>query len=82
MGLASPEPLYLGVDSEPADEETVMNWLAGSLGGPAPRPAEPDDPRPARGNKRCRNARLLASGYELRYPTFREGYAAVLSEGA
>lgn len=82
LGLASPASLYLGVDSDPADEETVMNWLAGSLGAPAPRPAGPDDPRGARGNKRCRNARLLASGYELRYPSFREGYTAILSEAA
>jgi hypothetical protein len=37
------------------------------------------DPERA-GSKRCRNDRLLASGYEFRYPTFREGYTAVLAE--
>jgi nucleoside-diphosphate-sugar epimerase len=80
MGLPSPASLYLGVDSDPADEETVMNWLAGTLGAPSPQPAGRDDPRPTRGNKRCRNDRLLATGYELLYPTFREGYSAVLAE--
>ena len=30
-------------------------------------------------NKRCRNARLRATGYRFRYPTFREGYAALLT---
>ena len=80
MGLSSPDSLYLGVDSDPTDEETLMNWLAGALGAPPPRPASPEEPRPVRGNKRCRNARLLSSGYELRYPTFREGYTALLSE--
>ena len=39
-------------------------------------------PRRARGNKRCRNARLLASGYAFRYPTFREGYRAVIEDMA
>jgi len=80
MGLPSPGSLYLGVDSDPADEETVMNWLAGTLGAPPPRRAGRGEPRSTRGNKRCRNTRLLESGYELLYPTFREGYAAVLSE--
>ena len=79
MGVASPEARYLGVDSDPADDETVLNWLAGTLGAPAPSRAGPEDPRSSRGNKRCRNARLLESGYVLRYPTFREGYTAVLS---
>ena len=32
--------------------------------------------RPA-GSKRCSNRRLLESGYRFRYPTFREGYAAL-----
>ena len=80
MALSSPGSRYLCVDSDPADEEAVMSWLAGTLGAPAPRRAGGDDPRPIRGNKRCRNTRLLESGYALRYPTFREGYTAVLSE--
>jgi hypothetical protein len=32
-----------------------------------------------RSNKRCRNDRLLASGYTFLYPTYREGYGAVLA---
>jgi nucleoside-diphosphate-sugar epimerase len=82
MELREPEPLYLGVDCEPASEEVVTRWLAGVLGAPEPRPGAPDvslDPERA-GSKRCRNERLLASGYEFQYPTFREGYAAVLAE--
>ncbi|MBW2267980.1 MAG: NAD-dependent epimerase/dehydratase family protein [Deltaproteobacteria bacterium] len=83
--LAHPSPasLYLGVDCEPVDEQTLYNWLSGATGAPAPREAE--TPRgaspPARGgNKRCCNDRLLASGYAFLYPTFRDGYAAVLAE--
>ena len=53
--------------------------LAGVLGTPPPRAVESAPRRRTRGNKRCRNERLLASGYAFRYPTFREGYTAVLA---
>jgi nucleoside-diphosphate-sugar epimerase len=81
MGLETPAKLYLGVDCEPADEASVLRWLAGALGAPPPRAASRNEPRP-RGNKRCRNARLLATGYAFRYPSFREGYTALLASGA
>jgi nucleoside-diphosphate-sugar epimerase len=79
MKLENPESIYLGVDNEPAEERTVLLWLAGVMGSPEPRTAEKKkaSKRP-RGNKRCRNARLVQSGYRFRYPTFREGYSAVL----
>jgi nucleoside-diphosphate-sugar epimerase len=82
MQLPEPLDLYLGVDCEPASEDAVYRWLAGVIGAPPPRTGSPDataDPERG-GSKRCRNARLLASGYEFRYPTYREGYAAVLAE--
>jgi nucleoside-diphosphate-sugar epimerase len=81
MGLAEPERLYLAVDCDPAPEADVTRWLAGVLGAPAPRTGIADDEGSLgrSGNKRCRNDRLLASGYEFQYPTFREGYAAVLA---
>ncbi|MDZ4092047.1 MAG: SDR family oxidoreductase [Arthrobacter sp.] len=31
------------------------------------------------GNKRCSNALLRSTGFEFRYPTFREGYRAILA---
>ena len=80
MRLPSPESLYLGVDCEPAEDATVLRWLAGAIGAPEPR-VQADTGEPERGNnKRCRNERLLASGYSFRYPTFREGYAALLAK--
>lgn len=79
MTLENRDPIYLGVDDEPAEERAVLLWLAGAMGSPEPRAAEKTEAskRP-RGNKRCRNARLVQSGYRFRYPTFREGYSAVL----
>lgn len=81
MGLGSPARLYIGVDNEPAEESTVLSWLAGALGAPPPRPTRERSAR-TRGNKRCRNDRLLASGYAFRYPTYREGYTELLARGA
>ena len=83
MRLSSLETLYLGTDNEPADQGEVLRWLAKRLGDP-PSSAESSTPtgRESKSNKRCRNSRLLQSGYSFRYPTFREGYEAILAEMA
>lgn len=69
------ESLYLGVDSKPASLWEVQSWLAGQLG------LSPQQQLAARtrGSKRCRNQRLLDSGYRLLYPDYRSGYAALLA---
>lgn len=76
--LPSPEPLYLGVDDEPADLADVYRWLAVQLGAPLPPRAKTAADQRPRSNKRCRNTRLRASGFMFRNPTFREGYARLL----
>jgi nucleoside-diphosphate-sugar epimerase len=81
MMLPSPDPVYLGVDHEPTTLAVLLDWLADALGVAPTRPGESSKTRTARhpANKRCRNAKLVASGYTFRYPTFREGYAALLT---
>jgi nucleoside-diphosphate-sugar epimerase len=81
MTLPKPDSLYIGVDHEPADQCDVLRWLAGQLGVPAPRveASSGTDTRRHRTNKRCRNAKLVASGYVFCYPTFRQGYATLLA---
>lgn len=77
----APEPLYLGVDSEPADESVVHAFIAKELGLPEPPLQEKEDASPRRqgvGSKRCSNLRARASGYRFRYPSFREGYGALI----
>ena len=75
LRLDDPLPLYLGADDEPATQCAVMSWMAERLGLPAPQRTEAG----TRGlGKRCRNARLTASGYEFSYRSFREGYGAML----
>ncbi len=79
MLLPDPAALYLAADYEPADRRTVAGWLSARLGRPLPG-ASPPGARHRRTNKRCSNARLVASGYEFLYPTFREGFAGLLDE--
>jgi nucleoside-diphosphate-sugar epimerase len=84
MTLPQPEALYLGVDHEPADQCDVLRWLAAQLGVAPPKldAIVEDETRRPRTNKRCRNTKLVASGYTFRYPTFRDGYAALLAAHA
>ncbi len=79
LALDHPQPLYLGVDDEPADLAEIIVWLAGRLGVAVPPAASSAGAGPltSRGNKRCRNRRLRASGFTPAYPTYREGYAAL-----
>ncbi|MEA3298882.1 MAG: NAD(P)H-binding protein [Pseudomonadota bacterium] len=74
-GGAALESLYLGTDCEPVPLHEVHHWLAGRLGVPV----SPVVGGVERGNRRCSNARLLASGYRFIYPGFREGYGALLA---
>ncbi len=84
MQLEAPASLYLGVDHEAAEESAVLRWLADRLGVKLPEPGDADreGEAPARvrraGSKRCRNDRLVESGYRFQYPTFREGYEMVI----
>lgn len=71
-----PATCYLGVDDDPAERGEVLRFLAEQLGSPPP-PTGPDT-RGRGGDKRCRNDRLRATGVTFTYPTFREGYRALL----
>lgn len=72
-GIA-PEPLYIVSDDEPAPLGEVGDWLAAELGCQPPTAAA----TAGRGSKRLANYGLRASGYRLRYPSYREGYAALI----
>ena len=72
-----PEPLYIGADDEPAARAEVLGFLALELG--VAHPPVADVPERAGSNKRCRNERLRSTGFEFEYPSYREGYRAVLA---
>ena len=76
-----PAPLYLGVDNEPAEESQLHAFVAKELGLPEPPLEEKEGAgrrRQGVGSKRCSNRRARESGYKFRYPTFKEGYGALI----
>lgn len=70
-------PLYVGVDREPAQKNDVVCWLAKTLQVPVPSLGNVT----ASLGKRCNSLRLQQSGFVFRYPTYREGYGALIAAG-
>ncbi len=72
---------YLVADDEPTTQLEYATWLCQRMDQPLPpsRPMfDPGGPRLSHRNRRIRNARMKAElGIELRYPTFRDGEAAI-----
>lgn len=89
-----PAPLYLGVDNAPVLANEVLTFLAAELGLPTPtlepalEPAQSstsNEPEPPTresqrgGDKLLSNQLLLDTGFTFSYPTYREGYRALLA---
>lgn len=68
------QDLYLGTDDVPATEWDVMCAIHEMLGLPPPTEKPGSDDQ----NKRLRNTRMKETGYALRYPGYREGYADMI----
>ena len=82
LAKGRPGEIYNVVDDEPVSRAELSDWLSQRLGQPQPAPSSDVAPRartrPAT-NKRVLNRKLRSElGYALRYPTFREGFAAEL----
>ena len=75
---------YLVADDEPTTQGAYARWLSERMGLPMPPSRamfEPGAPKIAHRNRRIRNARLKAAlDLTLRYPSFREGEAAIEAE--
>lgn len=69
----APSGIYNVVDDMPATQREIYGWLAGALQKPFP-PEGPADPHRKRGNssKRVSNAKLRATGWSPRYPSYRD----------
>ncbi|MCG2624898.1 NAD-dependent epimerase/dehydratase family protein [Arthrobacter sp. I2-34] len=72
-----PDAVYLGVDKEPAELGEVLRFLANELS--LGEPATGHIPLARGGDKRCSSAALQATGFRFTYPSYREGYQAVLA---
>jgi nucleoside-diphosphate-sugar epimerase len=75
LGMADPLPLYVGVDNTPLPLDVLYDHLSGLIGAPM---AADGSPPVGIGSKRLSNARLRDSGFTLRWPDSRDGYAALI----
>jgi nucleoside-diphosphate-sugar epimerase len=75
-----PEPMstYLVTDSTPLPIRDLYEALAQLVRGPVPPEASAPN---FVGSKRLSNARLLASGFALKWPDCRVGYASMIQSG-
>jgi len=82
-----PGGIYNLCDDAPASADAVTAWTAEALGLPLPPEVEWTDPSVSEGmrrfyldSKRISNARAKAElGWRLRYPSYREGFEALIS---
>ena len=69
------DKVYLAVDDCSVLQEEVLDWLAQQLNLPfVPKVAAVPS------NKRLSNQRIKSLGYVFKYPSFKEGYGAMLAE--
>jgi len=82
-------PNYLiGTDNQCVARWTVQNYIAALLRGEAPSSLtnnsnsdmNTDAPKAEQTGKRCSNSRLVELGYEYLYPSYKEGFAALISQ--
>jgi nucleoside-diphosphate-sugar epimerase len=78
--------LYLVADDAPTTQGEYAAWLSERMGVPMPPSRgmfEPGKPRVAHRNRKIRNTKLKTElGVTLRYPSFKEGEAAIEAEEA
>lgn len=69
---------YIVTDDHPVSQYEVLAWIANQLGAALP----PTNPELAavQGGKRLSNARMKSTGFVLRYPDYRAGYAALIAQ--
>jgi electron-transferring-flavoprotein dehydrogenase len=72
LGLAHPQPVYLGNDDVPALESEVLAWMREREGLPPVPPAAG-----ATSGRRVRNRRLRDSGWVPMHADYRSGYAGL-----
>lgn len=69
---------YLASDDMPVKYTDVAMWFATQSG--LPLSDEKNDKQREVGSKRCNNQRLKATGFEFRYPSFKEGLKQLVNQ--
>jgi nucleoside-diphosphate-sugar epimerase len=69
------DKLYLATDSAPVTQHDLRLWLAEQLGVTLT-----DELVEQKAVRRCSNQRLLDTGYRFIYPSYKEGYLALMAD--
>jgi nucleoside-diphosphate-sugar epimerase len=75
----APASIYLGSDELPVDLGEVLRFLAAELDLPDPPRGDAAGGSGRGGARRIDSRRLRSTGFSFTYPTYREGYRAVLA---
>ena len=79
LGLPRPPAESTGAAGAPAGSTTGASASGGATGASASGGKAPGGEPSRGGNKRASNGLLRSTGFEFQYPSFREGYRAVLA---
>ena len=75
-----PGEVYLGVDDRPTTQNEFYTWLFERLSLQISPPGAKASARShGPSNKRCSNDKLKKLGFQLKYPTYQEGYSSLIS---
>ncbi len=82
MTLENPHEVYNGTDPNPTDRCKILRWIADRLGVSEPevKPIAEASPRISSTNKRISSDRLINSGYNFVYPSYKEGFTPLLDK--
>ncbi|MDG1164564.1 MAG: NAD(P)H-binding protein [Porticoccaceae bacterium] len=69
------ETVYLATDSAPVTQHDLRVWMAAQM-----QVSLTDEIVVQKAVRRCSNQRLLASGFEFIYPSYKEGYLALMAK--
>jgi len=73
------DSLYIGVDNQPTLSCEVYEWLAEQLSVSDIEHSDPTEhSRSMRSNKQLSNAKIRKTGYELKYPSYQDGYSEII----
>lgn len=67
--------IYLASDSEPVTQHQLRRWLAVQMSVELT-----EESVKLSATRRCSNRRLLEAGYPFKYPSYKEGYLALLAD--
>jgi len=74
---AGVDAIYIVSDSEPVPMWEIKNWLRNEM-GVALTVGWSEADFSGKQNKRCVNKSMLVSGYQLKYPSYKEGYLSLV----